>query len=79
MLELRASFDIVISVADPEWLFRILITNKKIFVAKTLRIIVLFIQKKNLTLCYQKYGLGSEIRDPEKTYSGSWAKKSPDL
>jgi hypothetical protein len=52
---------------------------KKFFLAKTIRIKVLFTQ--NLSLRYQIYGFGSVIRDPEKTYSESRIqskKKAPD-
>ncbi len=43
---------------------------------KTLRNIVLFTQ--NLSLSYQKYGLGSEIPESGKTFSESGVKKAPD-
>jgi hypothetical protein len=46
------------------------------------RIIEVFTQK-NCHQALKNMGLGSEIRDPEKTYSGSritdpWVKKAPD-
>jgi hypothetical protein len=48
------------------------LTGKEIFLAETLRIIILFTQKSS----YQIYGFGIRVRDPrsgvpEKIYSGS--------
>jgi hypothetical protein len=53
---------------------------KKIILAKTLRIVVLVTQKFVIKLSkIWVWDPGSEIRDPEKTYSGSKVKKASDL